>query len=96
MITVYDAVGGKLVTRPEIGNLSTGGVWIDLLNPAEDEDKIIEQALGIEVPTRSEMLQTVALQNAAPITRRPSPRTTAGGAARAPGARRPIRRAASL
>ncbi len=60
MITVYDAVGGKLVTRPEIGNLSTGGVWIDLLNPAEDEDKIIEQALGIEVPTRSEMREIEA------------------------------------
>ena len=60
MITVYDAVGGKLVARPEIGNLSSGGVWIDLLNPAEDEDKIIEQALGIEVPTRSEMREIEA------------------------------------
>jgi len=60
MITVYDAVGGKLVTRPEIGNLASGGVWIDLLNPAEDEDKIIEQALGIEVPTRSEMREIEA------------------------------------
>jgi magnesium transporter len=60
MITVYDAVGGKLVARPQIGNLSSGGVWIDLLNPAEDEDKIIEQALGIEVPTRSEMREIEA------------------------------------
>ena len=60
MITVYDAVGGKLVARAQIGNLSSGGVWIDLLNPAEDEDKIIEQALGIEVPTRSEMREIEA------------------------------------
>jgi magnesium transporter len=60
MITVYDAVGGKLVARPEIGNLSNGGVWIDLLNPAEDEDKTIEQAIGIEVPTRSEMREIEA------------------------------------
>lgn len=60
MITVYDAVGGKLVARPQIGNLSNGGVWIDLLNPAEDEDKTIEQALGIEVPTRSEMREIEA------------------------------------
>lgn len=59
MITVYDAVGGKLVARPEIGNLSNG-VWIDLLNPAEDEDKTIEQAIGIEVPTRSEMREIEA------------------------------------
>src|SRR4029078_2458019 len=54
MITVYDAAGGKLKPRDETGNLSPG-VWIDLQNPAEDEDKAIEQALGIEVPTRSEM-----------------------------------------
>jgi magnesium transporter len=60
MITVYDAVGGKLVPRPEPGSLATGGVWIDLLNPAEDEDKTIEQALGIEVPTRSEMREIEA------------------------------------
>jgi magnesium transporter len=60
MITVYDAIGGKLKPRPEIGVLSSGGVWIDLLNPAEDEDKAIEQALGIEVPTRSEMREIEA------------------------------------
>ena len=60
MITVYDAVGDKLVARSELGNLSSGGVWIDLLNPAEDEDKTIEQALGIEVPTRSEMREIEA------------------------------------
>ncbi len=60
MITVYDAAGGKLVPRSEIGNLANGAVWIDVLNPAEDEDKIIEQALGIEVPTRSEMREIEA------------------------------------
>jgi len=59
MITVYDAVGGKLVPRSEIGSLATA-TWIDLLNPAEDEDKTIEQALGIEVPTRSEMREIEA------------------------------------
>ena len=59
MITVYDATGGKLKPRDETGNLSTR-VWIDLQNPAEDEDKAIEQALGIEVPTRSEMREIEA------------------------------------
>jgi magnesium transporter len=59
MITVYDAAGGKLKPRDEAGNLSTS-VWIDLQNPAEDEDKAIEQALGIEVPTRSEMREIEA------------------------------------
>lgn len=59
MITVYDAVGGKLIERPTRGDLATS-VWIDLLNPGEDEDKAIEQALGIEVPTRSEMREIEA------------------------------------
>lgn len=60
MITVYDAIGGKLVPRTEVGNLTSGAVWIDVLNPAEDEDKTIEHALGIEVPTRSEMREIEA------------------------------------
>lgn len=59
MITVYDAVGGKLVQRDQMGDLSTS-VWIDLVEPKEDEDKFIEQALGIEVPTRSEMREIEA------------------------------------
>jgi magnesium transporter len=59
MITVYDAVGGKLVQRSEPGDVSTS-VWIDLINPGEDEDKSIEKALGIEVPTRSEMREIEA------------------------------------
>ena len=60
MITIYDFVGGKLTPRTEIGALSDGGVWIDLRNPAEYEDKAIEKALGIEVPTRSEMREIEA------------------------------------
>jgi magnesium transporter len=30
-------------------------VWIDLINPTQDEDKTIERLLGIAVPTREEM-----------------------------------------
>jgi magnesium transporter len=59
MITVYDAVGGKLIQRSEPGDVSTS-VWIDLINPGEDEDKSIEKALGIEVPTRSAMREIEA------------------------------------
>lgn len=59
MITVYDAVGGKLIERPAREDFASS-VWIDLLNPGEDEDKAIEQALGIEVPTRSEMREIEA------------------------------------
>jgi magnesium transporter len=60
MITIYDAVGGRLIARGEMGDLSNDSVWIDLLNPAENEDKAIEQVLGIEVPTLSEMREIEA------------------------------------
>ncbi|WP_409562562.1 magnesium transporter CorA family protein [Hyphomicrobium sp. MC8b] len=59
MITVYDALGGKLIKRTEPGDL-TSSVWIDLINPGENEDKGIEDALGIEIPTRSEMREIEA------------------------------------
>ncbi|SFV27990.1 magnesium transporter CorA family protein [Hyphomicrobium facile] len=59
MITVYDAVGEKLVPRGTFGDITTA-VWIDLIDPKEDEDKFIEKALGIEVPTRSEMREIEA------------------------------------
>jgi magnesium transporter len=32
-----------------------GAVWIDLLSPASPEDKMVERALGVAVPTREEM-----------------------------------------
>jgi magnesium transporter len=30
-------------------------VWLDLVNPAPGEDKVVEKLLGIAVPTREEM-----------------------------------------
>ena len=60
MIIVYDADNGKLTPRVDVGDLSSGSIWIDLFNPGEDEDKRIEQALGIDVPTRSEMREIEA------------------------------------
>ena len=35
-------------------------VWIDLLKPSKDEDLLVEQALGIAVPTREEMAEIEA------------------------------------
>ena len=67
MITVYDAVGSKLIQRADMGDLASA-VWIDLVNPGEDEDKVIEQALGIEIPTRSEMREIEASNRLAPTT----------------------------
>jgi magnesium transporter len=32
-------------------------LWIDLLNPTREEEQAVEQYLGIEIPTREEMLE---------------------------------------
>ena len=60
MITVYDVAGGRLEPRAGDTVIGDQSVWIDLLTPTEDEDKIVEKALGIEVPTRSEMREIEA------------------------------------
>jgi magnesium transporter len=60
MITVYDVNDGRLLVRSEEGLIGDGTVWIDLLNPTEEEDKLIEQALAVDVPTRSEMREIEA------------------------------------
>jgi magnesium transporter len=59
VISVYDSKDGKLVSRSEPGALAAS-VWIDLLEPTEDEVRAVEQALGIEVPTRLEMREIEA------------------------------------
>src|SRR5262249_23107675 len=37
------------------GELPDRAVWIDLYSPTQGEDKLVERALGIAVPTREEM-----------------------------------------
>lgn len=61
MITLYKCVADRLVAH-EPGDLAIdeATVWIDLLNPGEHEDKNVEERLGIEVPTRSEMREIEA------------------------------------
>jgi len=60
MLTVYDAADGVLVARSSAQVINTGSVWIDLLNPTKEEDALVEQALGIAVPTREEMAEIEA------------------------------------
>jgi len=59
MIHAYVPRDGA-VDRYEIqtGQLVPGGaVWIDLIEPVDDERKRVEKILGIELPTRDEMLE---------------------------------------
>jgi magnesium transporter len=49
--------GDRLVLRALAAGdaIPEGTVWIDLLNPSAGEDRLIEQHLGISIPTREEM-----------------------------------------
>jgi magnesium transporter len=60
MLTVYDAADGVLVPREGSRGVNDSTAWIDLLNPTREEDLLVEEALGISVPTREEMAEIEA------------------------------------
>jgi magnesium transporter len=60
MLTVYDAADGILVPRDGAHDVGGATTWIDLLNPTREEDTLVEQALGVAVPTREEMSEIEA------------------------------------
>jgi magnesium transporter len=57
MLTTYTVESGRLVVRE--GAAATAGlnraVWIDLLSPTLEEEKAVQAALRLEIPTREEM-----------------------------------------
>jgi magnesium transporter len=57
MLAAYVPQGSSLhrLEIPPGGEVPDGVVWLDLVNPAPGEDKVIERRLGIAVPTREEM-----------------------------------------
>src|SRR3984957_14544191 len=57
MLNVY-VPGPKGLERIEVGvgaTIPDQAVWLDLLNPPPEEEKQVEQALSIDVPSREEM-----------------------------------------
>ncbi|MBM3527098.1 MAG: magnesium/cobalt transporter CorA [Alphaproteobacteria bacterium] len=57
MLAAYVPQGSSL-HRVEVspdGEVPEGAIWLDLVNPAPGEDKVIERRLHIAVPTREEM-----------------------------------------
>ncbi len=54
MISVYSVTDGRL-QHGELAALSPAAVWVDLLEPAPEEEAAVERILGIAVPTREEM-----------------------------------------
>jgi magnesium transporter len=55
MLTVYDVQPTGLVKVESAHAIGENSIWIDLLNPTQEEDKLAEQLLGIDIPTRAEM-----------------------------------------
>ena len=57
MLFVYVPSGNSLERSvvEESGSIPDGAVWFDLVSPTLAEDKMLERALGIAVPTREEM-----------------------------------------
>lgn len=61
MITTYLQHDGKLV--PDANASIHDALWIDLLEPSAEEEHRVEQALGVEVPTRAEMREVESSSN---------------------------------
>src|SRR6476659_9912382 len=57
MLAAYLPNGNSLERRVIVSGeeVPDNAVWLDLVNPAPGEDKLIERRLGIAVPTREEM-----------------------------------------
>ena len=56
MLSIYARQNGQLVQKDwSAEGLPEGLVWLDLLNPTADDDRLVEQHVGISVPTRAEM-----------------------------------------
>ncbi|WP_237214181.1 magnesium transporter CorA family protein [Falsiroseomonas oryziterrae] len=57
MLTSYTLAEGRIVVRDGLSpedDLSRA-VWIDLLNPTAEEERAVQAALRVEIPTREEM-----------------------------------------
>src|SRR5262247_4912760 len=57
MLSVHVPRGTSLERKSVEGDADfpEGVVWVDLVAPSQAEDKIVERALGVSVPTREEM-----------------------------------------
>jgi len=55
MMTIYESNSKALTTHDTSLPLTGSCVWIDLLQPTPDEDKFVEDALQIDIPSRAEM-----------------------------------------
>ena len=57
MLWVYVPRGTSLdrIAVTSDADVPDSAVWFDLVNPAHEEDKLVERKVGVAVPTREEM-----------------------------------------
>ena len=57
MVHLFGPTGAHLLAPGQSAALSSGFVWIDCFQPTREEERMVENALGIEIPSRQEMLE---------------------------------------
>ena len=57
MLAAFGTENDRLIEYPVGADQATlaGAVWLDLVEPSADEEKSVEAALGIDIPTRGEL-----------------------------------------
>ncbi len=60
MLHVFGSNGGRLVGVGDASAFSSGFVWLDVFQPTRDEERLIKNVLGVEIPTREEMFEIEA------------------------------------
>jgi magnesium transporter len=60
MLTIYENRAGTLEPQKGKPRITESAVWIDLLNPTQEEEEKIERALKFDVPTREEQQEIEA------------------------------------
>jgi magnesium transporter len=60
MLVMYDVQGTALARREGMTALTDATAWIDMVSPTAEEEKFLEAALGVELPTREEMREIEA------------------------------------
>ena len=60
MLTIYENRSGSLERQRGKPRITEPTVWVDLINPTPEEEKQIERALKLEVPTREEQQEIEA------------------------------------
>jgi magnesium transporter len=58
MLRIYGPTcDGSLVETGRGGTIPVGATWIDLEEPTREEEKLVEQTLGVSIPTREDLVE---------------------------------------